>query len=378
EKGKDYARRLVEKAVKRGKLTEEKGDALLARIHPTDNYDDIKGADLVVEAVFENPELKAEITKKAEAMLGDDAVMGSNTSTLPITGLAEASVRPENFIGIHFFSPVERMGLVEIIMGEKTTQETLAKSIDYVLKIKKTPIVVNDSRGFYTSRCFGTYTQEGMEMLSEGIKPAIIENVGRQSGMPMGPLEVSDSVGLDTALKVGRQMAQAMGFDYENDTRGQFMAWLVEDQGRVGRKAGKGFYDYGEDGKPSRLWPDLNSKIDVTVDECPPAMKKELTSRLLIRQAIEVARCFEEGVITDARDGDIGSILAWGFAPYTGGCCSYVDLIWGIKDFVAEADRLADKYGDRFRPGDMLRDMAAKGEGFYDRFPPAGTEKAAA
>ncbi|MEL6473177.1 MAG: 3-hydroxyacyl-CoA dehydrogenase NAD-binding domain-containing protein [Pseudomonadota bacterium] len=378
EKGKDYARRLVEKAVKRGKLTEEKGDALLARIHPTDNYDDIKGADLVVEAVFENPELKAEITKKAEAMLGDDAVMGSNTSTLPITGLAEASVRPENFIGIHFFSPVERMGLVEIIMGEKTTQETLAKSIDYVLKIKKTPIVVNDSRGFYTSRCFGTYTQEGMEMLSEGIKPAIIENVGRQSGMPMGPLEVSDSVGLDTALKVGRQMAQAMGFDYENDTRGQFMAWLVEDQGRVGRKAGKGFYDYGEDGKPSRLWPDLNSKIDVTVDECPPAMKKELTSRLLIRQAIEVARCFEEGVITDARDGDIGSILAWGFAPYTGGCCSYVDLIWGIKDFVAEADRLADRYGDRFRPGDMLRDMAAKGEGFYDRFPPAGTEKAAA
>ncbi|MEO1472838.1 MAG: 3-hydroxyacyl-CoA dehydrogenase NAD-binding domain-containing protein [Pseudomonadota bacterium] len=378
EKGKDYARRLVEKAVKRGKLTEEKGDALLARIHPTDNYDNIKGADLVVEAVFENPELKAEITKKAEAMLGDDAVMGSNTSTLPITGLAEASVRPENFIGIHFFSPVERMGLVEIIMGEKTTQETLAKSIDYVLKIKKTPIVVNDSRGFYTSRCFGTYTQEGMEMLSEGIKPAIIENVGRQSGMPMGPLEVSDSVGLDTALKVGRQMAQAMGFDYENDTRGQFMAWLVEDQGRVGRKAGKGFYDYGEDGKPSRLWPDLNSKIDVTVDECPPAMKKELTSRLLIRQAIEVARCFEEGVITDARDGDIGSILAWGFAPYTGGCCSYVDLIWGIKDFVAEADRLADKYGDRFRPGDMLRDMAAKGEGFYDRFPPAGTEKAAA
>ncbi|MEL6782039.1 MAG: 3-hydroxyacyl-CoA dehydrogenase NAD-binding domain-containing protein, partial [Pseudomonadota bacterium] len=231
EKGKDYARRLVEKAVKRGKLTEEKGDALLARIHPTDNYDDIKGADLVVEAVFENPELKAEITKKAEAMLGVDAVMGSNTSTLPITGLAEASVRPENFIGIHFFSPVERMGLVEIIMGEKTTQETLAKSIDYVLKIKKTPIVVNDSRGFYTSRCFGTYTQEGMEMLSEGIKPAIIENVGRQSGMPMGPLEVSDSVGLDTALKVGRQMAQAMGFDYENDTRGQFMAWLVEDQG---------------------------------------------------------------------------------------------------------------------------------------------------
>jgi 3-hydroxyacyl-CoA dehydrogenase/enoyl-CoA hydratase/3-hydroxybutyryl-CoA epimerase len=310
----------------------------------------------------------------AEEQLSDTAVMGSNTSTLPITGLAEASVRPENFIGIHFFSPVERMGLVEIIMGDKTSEETLAKSIDYVLAIRKTPIVVNDSRGFYTSRCFGTYTQEGMQMLGEGIKPAIIENVGRQCGMPMGPLEVTDSVGLDTALKVGRQMSAAAGIDYNANELGQMMAWLVEDEGRVGRKAGKGFYDYNEKGKPARLWPDLNKKIDVKIDECPPEMKKELTSRFLVRQAIEVARCFEEGVITDARDADIGSILAWGFAPYTGGCASYVDLIWGIKEFVAEADRLADKYGDRFRPGDMLRDMAAKGEGFYDRFPPAGTK----
>ena len=378
EKGKDYSRKLVEKNVSRGKMTKEKGDALLALIKPTANYDDFKGADLVVEAVFENPELKAKITQMAEAQLSDTAVMGSNTSTLPITGLAEASVRPANFIGIHFFSPVERMGLVEIISGKETSEETLAKTIDYVLKIRKTPIVVNDSRGFYTSRCFGTYTQEGLEMLGEGIKPAIIENVGRQSGMPMGPLEVSDSVGLDTALKVGRQMAQAMGVDYTNDARGQMMAWLVEDQGRVGRKAGKGFYDYNEKGKPERLWPELNTQIEVKVDECPPALKKELTSRFLVRQAIEVARCFEEGVITDARDADIGSILAWGFAPYTGGCASYVDLIWGIKPFVEEADRLADKYGDRFRPGKLLRDMAAKGEGFYDRFPPADAKAKAA
>ena len=314
----------------------------------------------------------------AEEQLGENAVFGSNTSTLPITGLAEASSRPENFIGIHFFSPVERMGLVEIIMGEKTTQETLAKSIDYVLAIRKTPIVVNDSRGFYTSRCFGTYTQEGMAMLAEGIKPAIIENVGRQSGMPMGALEVSDSVGLDTALKVGRQMAQAAGMDYSGNELGQMMAWIVEDKGRVGRKAGKGFYDYGDNGKPTRIWPDLNEQIEVKVDECPPEMKRELINRFLVRQAIEVARCFEEGVITDARDADIGSILAWGFAPYTGGCCSYIDLMWGIRDFVAEADRLADKYGDRFRPNDLLRDMAAKGEGFYDRFAPADAEKAAA
>ena len=375
DKGKDYSRRLVEKAVKRGKMTQEKGDALLARITPTADYNDVKGADLVVEAVFEDPELKAKITKMAEAELSDTAVMGSNTSTLPITGLAEASDRPENFIGIHFFSPVERMGLVEIIMGDKTSEETLAKTIDYVLKIKKTPIVVNDFRGFYTSRCFGTYTQEGLAMLAEGIKPAIIENVGRQSGMPMGPLEVSDSVGLDTALKIGRQMARAMGGDYEANEQGQFMAWLVEDKGRVGRKAGKGFYDYGEDGKPTRLWPDLNDKVEITVDECPPAMKKELINRLLVRQAVEVARCFEEGVITDARDGDIGSILAWGFAPYTGGCCSYVDLIWGIDKFVEEADRLAARYGERFDVPAMLRDMAAKGEGFYDRFPPAGAKQ---
>jgi len=377
EKGKDYSRRLVEKDVSRGKMTQDKGDALLALITPTDSYDDVKGADLVVEAVFENQELKAEITKKAEAVLAETAVFGSNTSTLPITGLAEASVRPENFIGIHFFSPVERMGLVEIIMGEKTTQETLAKSIDYVLAIRKTPIVVNDSRGFYTSRCFGTYTQEGMQMLGEGIKPAIIENVGRQSGMPMGPLEVSDSVGLDTALKVGRQMAAAAGVDYSGNELGQMMAWIVEDRGRVGRKAGKGFYDYNEKGRPERIWPDLNAQIEVKVDECPPEMKRHLTNRFLVRQAVEVARCFEEGVITDARDADIGSILAWGFAPYTGGCCSYVDLIWGVKAFVEEADRLAEQYGERFRVPELLRDMAAKGEGFYDRFPPADAAKAA-
>ncbi|RIJ17475.1 3-hydroxyacyl-CoA dehydrogenase [Henriciella mobilis] len=374
EKGKDYSRRLVEKDISRGKSTKEKGDKLLDLITTTDNYDDVKGADLVIEAVFENEELKAKITKQAEEVLGEDAVFGSNTSTLPITGLAKASKRPENFIGIHFFSPVERMGLVEIISGEKTSEATLAKAIDYVLAIRKTPIAVNDSRGFYTSRCFGTYTREGMEMLAEGIKPAIIENVGRQSGMPMGPLEVSDSVGLDTALKVTRATAEAMGVDIQKDDRTQFLGWLVEDQGRVGRKAGKGFYDYNEKGKPERLWPDLNSRLEVTVDECPPELKQHLKNRFLIRQAIEVARCFEEGVITDARDADIGSILAWGFAPYTGGCCSYVDLIWGIKPFVEEATRMEEKYGERFKVPQLLKDMAAKGEGFYDRFPPGGVK----
>ena len=367
-KGKDYSQKLVDKDVGRGKITKEKGDALLALIKPTTDYSKVDGADLVIEAVFENPALKAEITKKAEAHLGANAVYGTNTSTLPITGLAEASVRPKNFIGIHFFSPVERMGLVEIIRGKETSDETVAKAIDYVLKIRKTPIVVNDHRGFYTSRCFGTYTVEGIEMLNEGIAPAIIENVGRQCGMPMGPLEVSDSVGLDTALKIGKANAEATGQDYKKDPRAGLLSWIVEEKGRNGRKAGKGFYEYGEDGKPTRIWPELSNKIEVKVKDCPPALKEELTKRFLFRQCIEVARCFEEGVITDPRDADVGSILAWGFAPYSGGCVSYMDLFWGSKKFVEEADRLAQQYGARFTPPQLLRDMAAKGESFYERF----------
>ncbi|MES1200798.1 MAG: 3-hydroxyacyl-CoA dehydrogenase NAD-binding domain-containing protein [Pseudomonadota bacterium] len=368
EKGKDYSKKLVEKDLGRGRTTQEKGDALLAKVEPTTDYSKVDGADLVIEAVFENPALKNEITKKTEAHLAASSVMGSNTSTLPITGLAEASVRPKNFIGIHFFSPVERMGLVELIRGKETSDETVAKAIDYVIKIRKTPIVVNDHRGFYTSRCFSTYTTEGLEMLMEGIAPAIIENVGRQSGMPMGPLEVSDSVGLDTGLKISRATAEATGADFSKDTRGQLMSWIVEEKGRVGRKGGKGFYEYGADGKPTRIWPELSAKVEVKTRECPPALKQELTKRFLFRQCVEVARCFEEGVITDPRDADVGSILAWGFAPWSGGCVSYIDLFWGSKAFVEEADRLAKAYGDRFAPPKLLRDMAAKGESFYDRF----------
>ncbi len=368
EKGKDYSKKIVDKDVGRGKTTKEKGDALLAFIKPSTDYNDIKGADLVIEAVFENPALKAEITKKAEAVLGDNAVFGSNTSTLPITGLAEASVRPKNFIGIHFFSPVERMGLVELIRGKDTTDETVAKAIDYVLKIKKTPIIVNDFRGFYTSRCFGTYPAEGVEMLMEGIAPAIIENVGRQCGMPMGPLEVSDSVGLDTALKIGKTNAELSQQDYKKDPRANLLSWIVEDKGRVGRKGGKGYYEYGEDGKPARIWPGISERVAVKVNECPPALKEELTKRFLFRQCIEVARCFEEGVITDPRDADVGSILAWGFAPYSGGCISYMDLFWGTTKFVEEADRLTKQYGPRFEPPKLLREMAKTNQSFYERF----------
>jgi 3-hydroxyacyl-CoA dehydrogenase/enoyl-CoA hydratase/3-hydroxybutyryl-CoA epimerase len=269
------------------------------------------------------------------------------------------------------------LGLVEIITGKETTQETLAKAMDYVLKIRKTPIAVNDFRGFYTSRVFGTYPDEGMTMLAEGIAPAIIENVGRQAGMPMGPLEVSDSVGLDTIVKIGRESMKVAGKSYDQSPVGDVMAWIVEGEKRVGRKAGKGFYDYTPEGRVGRIWPDLKKKIAAKVTECPPELKKELTKRLLYRQAVEMARCFEEGVITDARDGDIGSILAWGFAPYTGGICSFIDLKVGIKKFVEECDRLAEQYGERFRPNALLRDMAAKNQTFYARFAPKG-EKAAA
>jgi 3-hydroxyacyl-CoA dehydrogenase/enoyl-CoA hydratase/3-hydroxybutyryl-CoA epimerase len=377
EKGKDYSRKIIDKDISKGKTTREKGDALLALIKPSTDYSLCDGADIVVEAVFENPEIKAEVTRKVEAHLGVNAVMGTNTSTLPITDLAKVSVRPKNFIGIHFFSPVERMGLVEIIRGKETTDETLAKTMDYVLKIRKTPIAVNDFRGFYTSRVFGTYPEEGMTMLSEGIAPVIIENVGRMAGMPMGPLEVSDSVGIDTILKIGRASGKAAGKSYEQSPIGDIVAWIVESEGRVGRKASKGFYQYTPEGRTDRVWPDLKKKVPVKIAECPPELKVELTKRLLYRQAVEMARCFEEGVITDARDGDIGSILAWGFAPYTGGICSFIDLKVGVKKFVEECDRLADAYGDRFRPNALLRDMAAKGQTFYSRFAPKGEKVAA-
>lgn len=368
EKGKDHARALVDKDVARGRISREKGDALLARIVTGTDYAALAGADLVIEAVFENPALKAEVIAKVEAELGEGAMFGSNTSTLPITGLAEASKRPGDFIGVHFFSPVERMGLVEIIRGRATSDAAVARAIDYVHAIRKTPIVVNDARGFYTSRCFSTYTEEGLQMLVEGIAAPIIENVGRQCGMPMGPLEVSDSVGLDTALKVGGQLAAAAGRDYATDPLGRVLGWIVEEEKRIGRKAGKGFYDYDASGKATGLWPGVAAKIPASTRECPPALKVELTRRLLFRQCLEVARCFEEAVITDPRDADVGSILAWGFAPWSGGCVSYIDLFWGSAAFVAEADRLADAHGERFRPNALLREMAARGESFYARF----------
>jgi 3-hydroxyacyl-CoA dehydrogenase/enoyl-CoA hydratase/3-hydroxybutyryl-CoA epimerase len=364
DKGCDHVRTLVAKSVKRGKLTQEKADALLALIHPTTDYALVAGSDLVVEAVFEDRAIKADVTRKAEAQLAESAVFGSNTSTLPITGLAEVSVRPEKFIGIHFFSPVDRMGLVEIIMGAKTSQETLAKAIDYVLKIKKTPIVVNDSRGFYTSRCFGTFVQEGLEMLVEGIAPAIIDNVGRATGMPRGPLEMNDDVALDLSYKVREQARKDLGDAYQAGPVDALIAKMVTELGRLGRKNGKGFYDYAADGT-KKLWHGLADLVPVKVAEADAALIEEIRTRLLYRQAVEAARCMAENVATNPREADVGAILGWGFAPWTGGPISLIEGV-GVAKFVEICDGLAQRHGARFAPPQMLRDMAARGEGFYD------------
>ncbi|CAN7294533.1 3-hydroxyacyl-CoA dehydrogenase NAD-binding domain-containing protein [Brevundimonas sp. LjRoot202] len=373
DKGKAHVEELLKKRLSRGQLTKEKFDALLASVTATTDYDLIKGSDLVIEAVFENREIKADVTKRAEAQLAPGAVFGSNTSTLPITGLAEASVRPEDFIGIHFFSPVDKMMLVEIILGEKTGEDAIAKSLDYVMKIRKTPIVVNDGRGFYTSRCFGTYVAEGLAMLEEGYAPAMIDNIGRMTGMPRGPLEMHDDVALDLSVKIAKQTKEDLGDAYQPLPGWKIVQTMVEDLGRYGRKNGKGFYDY--ETKPKKLWSGLSELAPVRINDSTPEMIEDQKQRLLYRQAVEVARCWEEGVIDDPREADVGAILAWGFAPWTGGPITMIDQT-GLKAFVEQADKYAAQYGDRFSPPQLLRDMAAQGRTFYGDF--AGKQKAAA
>ena len=374
ERGKSYSEGLLDKAISRGRSTAEKKQALLDNITPTDDYDTLKGCDLIIEAVFENREIKAEVTKLAEAQISDTAVFGSNTSTLPISSLAKASARPNNFIGIHFFSPVDKMLLVEIIMGKQTSTETLAKTLDYVRAIRKTPIVVNDSRGFYTSRVVSTYIGEGLMMLADGIPAAMVENVGRMTGMPIGPLSLNDEVSLDLAHKIATATKKDLGDKYVETPRDTILNEMVEKLGRLGRKNAKGFYDYPEKGK-KYLWPDLATILPDTVD--PDGIDvEELKQRFLTIQALETARCFEENVLTDVRDADVGAILGWGFAPFTGGPLSYIDTM-GAKAFIAQCDKLEKSYGDRFKANKLLHEMADKTETFYARFNPKAGEKAA-
>jgi 3-hydroxyacyl-CoA dehydrogenase/enoyl-CoA hydratase/3-hydroxybutyryl-CoA epimerase len=359
-RGKGYSEGLLKKAIERGRSTEEKATALLGLITPTTSYHDLQGCDLVIEAVFENRELKANVTAMTEAVVPETCIFASNTSTLPITGLAQASQRPRQFIGLHFFSPVDKMPLVEIILGEQTGDEAIARSLDYIQQIRKTPIVVNDSRGFYTSRVFSTYTAEGISMLAEGVRPALIENAAKLAGMPVGPLAVTDEVTIELAWKIGKETAAAMGIDYPNDTASAAIAKMVEELDRKGKRYGKGFYDYPEGGK-KHLWPGLAEHFPVA--ESQPDVE-ELVKRLLTIQALETARCVEEGVVTHAEDGDIGSIFGWGFPPYTGGTLSYIDTL-GIAGFVAECDRMAGLYGDRFTVSPWLRERAEKGQAFH-------------
>ena len=349
DRGKDYSRNLLRKGVERGKVDPAKVDGILSLITPADQYTVMQDCDLIIEAVFENRDLKATVTREAEPMLADGGVFGSNTSTLPISGLAEASAKPENFIGIHFFSPVDKMMLVEIIVGKQTSDYALSVAVDYVRKIRKTPIVVNDSRGFYTSRCFGTYTSEGMELLKDGVNPVLIENGGKDAGMPVGPLAVHDEVALDLSLKVMTESIKAGVMSDEEPT--YQMVRKFNELGRVGKKAKAGFYDYPENA-PKQLWSGLGELFPVSKEQ--PTLD-EVKTRLLYRQAIEAVRCFEEGVVRTKLDADLGSILAWGFPAYTGGALSFVDFV-GLETFVDTLDRLADQYGERFRPTQKLRE----------------------
>lgn len=359
QKGKDYSRKVWGKLVEKGKLAAEAMDAMLARITPTDDFAKLDGCQLIVEAVFEDIGIKAETTKKAEAVIPADAIYATNTSTLPITELAKASARPEQFIGLHFFSPVDRMALVEVIMGKKTSPETLARGLDFVAQLRKTPIVVNDSRGFYTSRVFQMLINEGAAMLAEGVEPARIENAAKAAGFPVGPLALLDELTVDLPIKIVEQAIEQEGPSFLVPA-GMPAMYKMRDIGRPSRKAGGGFYEYPE-GAPKRLWKGL-------AEHFPPASvqpeQNELKIRLLYAQAIETARCIEEGVLETSEDGDLGAVYGWGFPAWTGGTLSYIDTI-GIEAFVREADRLAQRYGPRFAPSDWLRQKAAKGEGFY-------------
>jgi 3-hydroxyacyl-CoA dehydrogenase/enoyl-CoA hydratase/3-hydroxybutyryl-CoA epimerase len=360
EFGKDYSRSLLQKRIDKGRTSAEKAEELLGRIQTTTNYEDLKGCELVIEAVFEDRKIKADVTSKAEAVMADDAIFASNTSTLPITGLAEASVRPSQFIGIHFFSPVDKMPLVEVIVGKETNDVAIAQALDYIQQIRKTPIVVNDSRGFYTSRVFGVFSREGINMLAEGINPALIENVAKHAGMPVGPLAVTDEVSLELSHHVMTQTAKDLGDKYVPSPADAVIRKFVVELGRKGKKAGKGFYEYPEGGK-KHLWPGLKD-LYALADEQPTA--DEVRKRLLYVQAIETVRCMDEGVVTNPADADIGSIFGWGFPPYTGGTLSFIETE-GLLAFVEEADRLAENYGERFAVPDSLREMAKNNETFY-------------
>ena len=371
DRGKAHSADLLDKGIQRRAMTAERKAEVLGRITATTDYAALAGVDLVVEAVFEDPKVKAEVTAKVEAVVGTECIYASNTSTLPISGLAAASQRPDQFIGIHFFSPVDRMALVEIIKGHATGDRAVAKALDFVRQIRKTPIVVNDARYFYANRCILPYTNEGIRMVSEGVAPALVENAAKLVGMPVGPLQLTDEISIDLGIKIAKATKAALGNDYPDEDVDAVVFALAAD-GRMGRKAKAGFYTYDAAGKREGLWDGLAAKWPVA-DLQPDLVTVQ--HRLLMSQVLEAVRALEEGVLTDIREGDVGAILGWGFAPWSGGPFSWLDII-GAAKAVEICDGLEAAYGKRYKAPALLRDLAAKGEGFYDRF--GGGHKSAA
>ena len=365
DKGKAYVESYFEKGIKRGKSTPEKAAKILSRITATTDYDALKGADLIIEAVFEDVGVKAEVTKNVEAVVPEDCIFATNTSTLPISDLAKASKRPEQFIGIHFFSPVEKMALVEIIKGEKTGDRAVAKSLDYVRQIRKTPIVVNDARFFYANRCIIPYLNEGARMVAEGVEPVLVDNAARLLGMPVGPLQLIDETSIDLAVTIAKATKEALGDKYPKDAKPvDDLMFALYDKGRLGRKSNAGFYAYDEKGKRLGLWEGLD-ELTPMLDEQPEVT--EVQHRLMFAQVLEAVRALEEGVLEDIREGDVGAILGWGFAPWSGGPFSWLDIL-GAPYAADRCDQLAQRYGERFSCPDLLREMADKGQTFYGRF----------
>jgi 3-hydroxyacyl-CoA dehydrogenase/enoyl-CoA hydratase/3-hydroxybutyryl-CoA epimerase len=369
DKGKAYSENLLKKRVSKGKMTKEKAEGVLAKIKATTSADDLKNCDLIIEAVFEDRGLKAKVTAEAEAQMDPTGVFASNTSTLPITGLSKASSRPANFIGLHFFSPADKMPLVEIIVGKDTSDETLARAFDFVKAIKKTPIVVNDSRGFYTSRVFATYVQEGLALLNEGYNARSIETAGHQAGMPVGPLAVTDEVSLSLMAHIRKQTLEdlaAEGITPPSQPGFAVMEKMLELK-RPGKAAGGGFYEYPTGGK-KHLWSGLKDlfekkKVDTDDVDRMKSEENEMIDRMLFIQCIETVRCLEEGVLRNIPDGNIGSIFGWGFAPFKGGTLQFIND-YGVKEFVARAKELHKNYGERFAVPALLEKMAAEGKEF--------------
>ncbi len=341
-----FAEKILRQRQERGRLTPSEAEATLNRLHIAASYEEMAGVDLVIEAVIEDRPTKNQVYREVEPYLSERGVIASNTSTLPITSLASATSRPERFIGLHFFSPAERMPLVEVILGEKTGSEALAWALDFVRQIGKTPIVVRDSRGFFTSRVFGTYVREGLRMLLEGVPPALIENLGRKSGMPVGPLALADEVSISLMYQILRQTEADLGQELTEDPVRVIGKLFVEELGRPGRKGGAGFYEYPSDGQTKYLWPELARYFPVR--EVSPGLYPDLVDRFLYVQVAEAWRTWREGILLGQADGDVGSILGWGFAPYTGGVFHFAEYI-GWERFRRRSAELTEKYGERFR-----------------------------